>query len=481
MMTVKATTVANGIATSTPDVQMQASLGSLEGRSCVHLTSWPRILTPARRISRSTFRGAGLLAASAVLVLGVAMEDARAQSPNEETVVLRAHPASQTMEIPAAEPAEKPASDIYTLATGDRLKISVYGREDLTGEYRVQDDGQVRVPTLGEFRATGQTAPKLADGIRAAMEQMLQRQSTVIIDVIERRPVVVAGLVSKPGAYPFSPGMTVIHATALAGGTMFAPATLPTEALREGARLVASKEELKRLLARQARLRAEKADLNEITASSELIEAVGQDEAAQLVKEEQALHERQLAAFARQRAALHTAILEGEKEVAAYDREISHIAEQRKIRETNLATIQSLSQRGLTTQQRLTDAELLLANVDRDAQAAIANSARSKQNLARNERDLELLAMDSKIRTDKEMQTVGEQIAKANAAMEGSAKIIHHAAGVPALLLTQDRELRFRYEILRKDSQGSLASIPATDTTVLLPGDVLRVTAMTAR
>jgi protein involved in polysaccharide export with SLBB domain len=408
---------------------------------------------------------------------------ARGQSPAADATAATARPASHVQEVAPVEATKGPGSDIYLLDTGDRLKISIFGRDDLSGEYRVQDDGQVRIPTIGGFAAAGRPAAQLEGTIRNAVEQALHRQGHVFVDVVERRPVFVAGLVAKPGSYPFSPGMTVIHATALAGGTMSAAAAswLPTEAMREGARLVSAKEELKRLLARQARLRAERDGLKEVPVPSDLVETAGAEEAGQLIGDEQALHEQQLASFARQQATIQTTIVESSNEVAAYERELANIGEQRKIRQASFETVQTLSKRGLTTQQRLSDAEILLAGIDRDAQGAIANVARSKQNLARNERDLALLAIDLKIRIEKDLQAVGEQIAKAYAAMEGSAKIIHHAAGLPSLMLTQDKELRFRYEVLRKNSQGRLEPALATETTPLLPGDVLRVSALSSR
>jgi protein involved in polysaccharide export with SLBB domain len=422
-----------------------------------------------------------ILAMSAALVGGTHLGLARGQSSAAETAAVAARPAPLEAAAPEATPGT--TSGIYLVDVGDRLKISIYGRDDLTAEYRIQDDGKVRVPTLGAFLAAGRAATDLEGVIRNAAEQALRRQCHVTVDVVERRPIFVVGLVAKPGSYPFSPGMTVIHATAVAGGTMStaAAAWLPTEALREGARLVTAKEELKRLLARQARLRAERDSVKDIAMPPELVEAAGADEAGQLVADEQSVHERQLAGLERQRDTLNLSILEAKNEVGAYERELASIGEQRKVRQAAFDTVQSLSKQGLTTLQRLTDAELLLANIDRDAQGAIANIARSKQNLARAERDLALLTIDTKIRIDKDLQTVGEQIAKAYAAMEGSAKVIHHAAGLPALLLTQEREPQFRYEVLRKNGQGRLAAVPAMETTPLLPGDVVRISVVSSR
>ena len=432
---------------------------------------------------RPGFLKATILVVSAALIGCMHLGLARGQSAAAKTTAVTAYSAPQTPGGATLEAAEVTGADGYMLEVGDRIKVSIDGRDDLTAEYRVQDDGRVRMPTLGGFVAAGRYPAQLEVAIRKTVEHTLNRQGHVIVEVTERRPVFVAGLVAKPGSYVFSPGMTVIHAIALAGGTMSAAATswLPTEAIREGARLVTSKEELKRLLARQSRLRAERNGFREIAVPPELVEAAGADEAKQLIADEQSIHEQQLAGFSRQQATIHTAILESKNEVAAFERELANIGEQRKIRQAAFETVQTLSKRGLTTTQRLTDAEVLLTNIDRDAQGAIANIARSRQNLARNERDLMLLTIDLKLRIEKDLQAVDEQIAKVYAAMEGSAKVIHHAAGIPSLLLTQDRELRFRYEVMRKNGQGRLAIVPATEITLLLPGDVLRISVMNSR
>jgi polysaccharide export outer membrane protein len=116
--------------------------------------------------------------------------------------------------------------------------------------------------------------------------------------------------------------------------------------------------------------------------------------------------------MARQRASLNEAIIQGKTEVAAYEKELSNIGEQRRLREIMLEKVKSLSERGLTTQQRLTDSQILLSSVDRDAQYAIANIARGRQSLDRATRDLAMLALERRVALDKELQTIDEQLAK---------------------------------------------------------------------
>ena len=163
--------------------------------------------------------------------------------------------------------------------------------------------------------------------------------------------------------------MAVIHAAALAGGTSpsaFGP-WLPTEALREGSRARASEEELKHLLAVQARLKAERNEESDITPPPQLLQLAGPEQAADLIREEREnmTHRRDI--LDRQITLLNRSITEAQTEVEAYQKELAKIKEQQTIRATALETLETLSKKGLTTQQRMTDPQFLLASADRDA------------------------------------------------------------------------------------------------------------------
>ena len=46
----------------------------------------------------------------------------------------------------------------YVLGAGDRIRIITFGAEQLTGEFRVGDSGDISVPLLGNVRAAGLTS-----------------------------------------------------------------------------------------------------------------------------------------------------------------------------------------------------------------------------------------------------------------------------------------------------------------------------------
>lgn len=116
---------------------------------------------------------------------------------------------------PLADPG--PAS--YSLGAGDQVRIIVFGEDNLTGEFRVNDSGNVALPLVGSVHAAGLTS----DGLEAALGARLRRDNlvhnpSVAVEVIAYRPIYVLGEVNKPGQYAYQPGMTVVTAVAAAGG-----------------------------------------------------------------------------------------------------------------------------------------------------------------------------------------------------------------------------------------------------------------------
>jgi protein involved in polysaccharide export with SLBB domain len=105
----------------------------------------------------------------------------------------------------------------YRLGPGDALRVTVFGHEDLSGEFALDAEGNLSLPPVGEIRGGGQTARQVEAEIEAALgSYFLEPQ--VSIEVLNYRPFYVTGEVSAPGSFEYIDGMTVITAVALAGG-----------------------------------------------------------------------------------------------------------------------------------------------------------------------------------------------------------------------------------------------------------------------
>lgn len=107
----------------------------------------------------------------------------------------------------------------YHLGPGDQLRVTTFGSDDLSGNFRVSDTGQLELPLVGSFPAAGMTPSAVADEIAAALkDKKVLNDPHVSVEVLSYRPVFVLGEVSKPGQYPYQPGMTLLTAVAVAGG-----------------------------------------------------------------------------------------------------------------------------------------------------------------------------------------------------------------------------------------------------------------------
>lgn len=119
---------------------------------------------------------------------------------------------------PATYAAITAAPARYTLDTGDRLRITVFGQEGLTNSYSVDAGGNINVSLIGSVRARGLTTAELSGAIAARLRNGYIREPHVAVEVEAHRPFFILGEVTTPGQYPFVANMSVETAVAIAGG-----------------------------------------------------------------------------------------------------------------------------------------------------------------------------------------------------------------------------------------------------------------------
>ena len=111
------------------------------------------------------------------------------------------------------------ANSSYAMGSGDVISIRVFGEEELSFEkVRLNDAGTFSYPFLGELHAKGKTAADIEDVIADGLRGDYLIDPKVSVRILEYRDFYVNGEVETPGGYPFSPGLTVRKAVALAGG-----------------------------------------------------------------------------------------------------------------------------------------------------------------------------------------------------------------------------------------------------------------------
>ncbi len=122
-----------------------------------------------------------------------------------------AGPASAADRVRAAIPA-------YRLGPRDRIRLSTFGENDLTGEFEVSGTGTVDVPLIGEVHAAGLTTDEFASAVVAALKNGYLVNPQVSVQVLNYRPFYIMGELAKPGEYPYNIDLTVLNAVAVAGG-----------------------------------------------------------------------------------------------------------------------------------------------------------------------------------------------------------------------------------------------------------------------
>jgi polysaccharide export outer membrane protein len=117
---------------------------------------------------------------------------------------------------PLASEAEPPAR--VTLASGDVIKLTFPGATDLNQSQKIQADGKINLPMIGEVDAAGKNIGSLQNEL--ALRYKPQLKDTTVVVTLESSVinVVVSGAVSKPAKIAFDRPTTVLQAIMEAGG-----------------------------------------------------------------------------------------------------------------------------------------------------------------------------------------------------------------------------------------------------------------------
>ena len=145
--------------------------------------------------------------ATAAPAYGVAAAPAYATAPAYGMAPAYAQPVSYAPQQPS-----------YTLDSGDRLRVVVFGQDGLTNSYVLDASGNIQMPLIATVPARGLTTDQLSLRIADMLRQGYVREPHVAVEVEAYRPFFILGEVTAPGQYPYTPNMTVETAVAIAGG-----------------------------------------------------------------------------------------------------------------------------------------------------------------------------------------------------------------------------------------------------------------------
>ena len=107
------------------------------------------------------------------------------------------------------------------LQAGEKIRITVYGETSLSGDYQIDPSGFVSLPLAGTLQAAGLTQSELEQALSKKFRSEYLKNPKVTVSITEFKPFYIIGEVEKPGAYPYTSGLNVLSAIAIAGGTTY--------------------------------------------------------------------------------------------------------------------------------------------------------------------------------------------------------------------------------------------------------------------
>lgn len=106
----------------------------------------------------------------------------------------------------------------YQLGSGDQIRVTVYGEDDLSGEFELDGTGTIAMPLIGAVSIGNRNLGDAEALITAQLADGFLVNPRVSIEVLNYRPFYILGEVKQPGSYAYVSGMTVLNAIALASG-----------------------------------------------------------------------------------------------------------------------------------------------------------------------------------------------------------------------------------------------------------------------
>jgi polysaccharide export outer membrane protein len=106
----------------------------------------------------------------------------------------------------------------YKLGPADKVRVTVFGEESLSGEFLVSGNGKISMPLVGDVQAAGLTVPEFQAAVQTVLRDGYLRDPRVSAEVLNYRPFYILGEIEKPGEYPYTNNLTVLNAVATAGG-----------------------------------------------------------------------------------------------------------------------------------------------------------------------------------------------------------------------------------------------------------------------
>ena len=109
--------------------------------------------------------------------------------------------------------------DSYVLDFGDILRIQLLGQKDLIDSYKLERDGSINLPDIGQINLAGLSLGEASKLIKSKVNQAyIGTDSFISLENIRDVSVLLAGDIFNPGIYTLNGSSNMLHALNVAGG-----------------------------------------------------------------------------------------------------------------------------------------------------------------------------------------------------------------------------------------------------------------------
>lgn len=366
--------------------------------------------------------------------------------------------------------------EAYKLGPGDILQISVFGVADFTRRVTVNIDGNISVPFLGELHGEGRTIGDLRVALTDGLRKDGRIQSAdVSVEMVELRPFYISGDVSRPGAVPYRPGLTVRHAIALAGG--YDALRFRTEnPLMAAPDLKSENEGLWIDLVRQkARAISLKAELNkrpEIDLNSLYSAPLQRKTLDEIAAFEESDLRMRLDNYAKQRTFLQIALRNAENTVKALEDRQARNEESIRLQQDAVDRMNISATKGLVMANRVDDERRSLAEIrsqQGDTEARLVQARHDRDELARN---IEVQDEQHNTQLNDSLRDTSIEIEKLAGRIRASSEKLLYTGAVKAQMRGDQGGPSL--VIYRKNGEQTM-QIAAQEDTPIRPDDILEI------
>jgi polysaccharide export outer membrane protein len=351
----------------------------------------------------------------------------------------------------------------------------LYERWDaLGGEYTVSDEGAVSLPLLGPLSIGDLDNAGLSSEIAKRLQEKigLVQTPTVTVEIVEYPPIYVVGDVATPGEYKFRSGLTVLQSLAMSGGPLRSASQQQEQTVALAGQLQEIDHTLLRSAAKIARLQAEMAGAKEITFEQPLGAdrqfAMGiYDQERVIFQARASALDRQSKALAELRDLLTTEIDTLQEKLKGADDNIKSVEEQ-------LKSVKTLVERGITVTSRQMDLERMLTTYRGDRLDLVTAIMRGRQAISETTRNLEGLYDTRRSELASGLQSEQANLDQLKLKREISQRLLLDELSKGGNSKDGIEKPPLTFTVSRRD-KGQIRQLPASETTSLLPGDVVRV------